>query len=169
MELIELFFSELNCCYRIVEKYFFRKDLAAWFAVKDAIVKGEREPATRNILYFTALIFQILAVQLQFLPPGTATANILGLKDLNACEGLSHKYSADGQDLMNMVGRQNSTITAVQYDLLRVFWLKSCSRGTAAWYSLGDAIRYESHLLFKGNLTVSEGKPKTRAYIYRLR
>jgi hypothetical protein len=168
-ELVELYFSELNCCYKIVERYFFGKDLAAWFAVKDAVAKGEREPATRDYLYFTALIFQLLAVQLQYLPPGSATANILGLKDLKACESLSHKYSSDGLELINMVGRQNSTITAIQYDLMRVFWLKSCSRGTAAWYSLGDAIRYESHLNVRIVLTFVQGKPKTKAYIYRLR
>jgi hypothetical protein len=164
-ELVELYLSELNCSYKIVERYFFGKDLAAWFAVKDAVAKGEREPATRDYLYFTALIFQILAIQLQYLPPGTATANILGLKDLKACETLSHKYSSDGQELINMVGRQNSTITAVQYDLMRVYWLKSCSRGTAAWYSLGDAIRYEILLSIRKILTSTQGKPKIKASI----
>ncbi|KAK9323502.1 fungal-specific transcription factor domain-containing protein [Lipomyces orientalis] len=47
---------------------------------------------------------------------------------------------------MAILGRHNSTVTAVQHDLLRALWLKNCSRATESWHSLGNAIRQAQEL-----------------------
>ncbi|KAK9241894.1 hypothetical protein V1506DRAFT_465493 [Lipomyces tetrasporus] len=47
---------------------------------------------------------------------------------------------------MDILGRHNSTVTAVQHDLMRALWLKNCSRATESWHSLGNAIRQAQEL-----------------------
>ncbi|KAK9350568.1 hypothetical protein V1505DRAFT_318406 [Lipomyces doorenjongii] len=47
---------------------------------------------------------------------------------------------------MAILGRHNSTVTAVQHDLMRALWLKNCSRATESWHSLGNAIRQAQEL-----------------------
>lgn len=143
MELIHLYLLQLNPYFKVVEKYYFDKDLSAWLAVRSSILRGEVEDISRDLQYFPCLLFQLLAVELQFLPPNTAAASILKLENLEASEILSHRYSSLGHELMALIGRQASSFVAIQHDFMRHFWFKSCSRGTMSWYSLGDAIRYD--------------------------
>jgi hypothetical protein len=142
MELIRSFFNGANWYFLILEKYYFNQLHSSWLAVSDIVLKkGNLESLSRDLQYFPALLFQVLAVALQFLPPGTASAEILHLKDTTACDRLSQEYSKTGMDIMDSLGRHDSTVTAVQHDLMRALWLKNCSRGTESWYSLGNAIR----------------------------
>jgi hypothetical protein len=96
---------------------------------------------SRDLQYFPALLFQVLAVALQFLPPGTSSARILQIEDVSARDILSQRYSTIGMEVVAILGRHNTTLTAIQHDLMRALWLKNCSRGMESWYSLGTAIR----------------------------
>jgi hypothetical protein len=141
-ELVNVFFSEANWYFGVLERHYFDKLHNSWHALSDAMPpKGEFGNILRDLQYFPALLFQVLAVALQYLPPNTASARVLHLKDPAACDRLSQEYSRLGMDIMALLGRHNSSPTAVQQDLMRALWLKNCSRGTESWYSLGDAIR----------------------------
>jgi Fungal specific transcription factor domain len=141
-ELVDVFFSEANWYFGVLERYYFDKLHNSWYAVSDAMApKGEFGNILRDLQYFPALLFQVLAVALQYLPPNTTSARVLHLEDPAACDRLSEEYSRLGVDIMALLGRHNSSLTAVQQDLMRALWLKNCSRGTESWYSLGDAIR----------------------------
>ena len=141
-ELVDVFFSEANWYFGVLDRYYFDKLHISWHAVSDAMPpKGEFGNILRDLQYFPALLFQVLAVALQYLPPNTASARVLHLEDPAACDRLSQEYSGLGMDIMALLGRHNSSLTAVQQDLMRALWLKNCSRGTESWYSLGDAIR----------------------------
>jgi hypothetical protein len=142
IELVGSFFTEANWYFLVLERYYFDKLHSSWLVVSDIVSKqGDLENLSPNLQYFPALLFQVLAVALQFLPPDTASARTLHLEDSTACDQLSEEYSRIGMDIMTLLGRHNSTLTAVQHDLMRALWLKNCSRGTESWYSLGNAIR----------------------------
>lgn len=142
MQLVTSYFTEANWYSLILERYYFDQLHGSWLAVSDTIFKGYNlESLSRDLQYFPALLFQILAVALQSLPPGTTCASTLHLEDTNSRDRLSQEYSKRGMDIMDSLGRHDSTITAVQHDLLRAKWLKNRSRGTESWYSLGTAIR----------------------------
>jgi len=146
-ELVDVFFSEANWYFGVLERHYFDKLHNSWHTVSGAMpTKGEFGNILRDLQYFPALLFQVLAVALQYLPPNTASARVLHLEDPAACDRLSQEYSRLGMDIMTLLGRHNSSLTAVQQDLMRALWLKNCSRGTESWYSLGDAIREDTLL-----------------------
>lgn len=90
-----------------------------------------------ELRYFPALLFQVIALSLQFLPP-----------DWDVLSGLSHElstsrtYSDLGDRLLYLLGRPGLNITAIQADFLRSSWLKNCGRAVEAWHTIGYAIRY---------------------------
>lgn len=141
-ELVGSFFSEVNWYLTVLEQYYFDKLLTSWHDMSCALSEqADPKDLSRDLQYFPALLFQTLAMALQFLPPNTNSAETLQLKDPTACDRLSQKYSNLGLGIMALLGRHSSTIVAVQHDLMRAAWLKCFSRGTEAWYSLGNAIR----------------------------
>ena len=142
VELVGIFFSEANSTARVLERYYFDRLHTSWLAISDNVSIGVGlGQASRDLVYFPALLFQVLAVALQYLPPDTTSARDLELKDSVTCDKLSQRYSMLSVEIMALLGRHDSALTAVQNDLVRALWLKNCSRGTEAWYVLGDAIR----------------------------
>ncbi|TEY87352.1 hypothetical protein BOTCAL_0003g00320 [Botryotinia calthae] len=141
-ELVDLFFSELHWYLKILEEHYFRNLLKSWQDIRSTLSgQSDLGSISRDLLYFPALLFQTLAVSLQFLPPDTEASKILHLKTLLDCDRLSHDYSKIGMEIMSLLGRHSSTITGVEHDLLKSGWLKNYSRGTEAWHLLGSAIR----------------------------
>ena len=136
--LVDVFFSEANWYFLVLERYYFNSLYSSWLADTHIYDIG-RLPLAEQC--FPALFFQVLAVALQFLPLNTAVSKVLHLQDYNACDRLSEKYSSAGAEIMQLLGRHKPTLTAVQADLMRAVWLKNCSRGTESWYSMADAIR----------------------------
>jgi hypothetical protein len=140
-ELVENFFSEANWFFLVLERYYFTNLHSSWLVLRNIASRGHLGNLPHELQYFLALLFQVLAVALQFLPPNTESSNVLDLENSRACDQLSQKYSKIGMEIMQLLGRHNSALTAVQHDLMRALWLKNCCRGTESWYSLGDAIR----------------------------
>ncbi|KAM3073368.1 hypothetical protein ACMFMG_004733 [Clarireedia jacksonii] len=146
-ELVDSFFVEANWCLNVIEEYYFRDHLRSWTEVRKTL-SGQFDLGTvsRDLQYFPALLFQILAISMQYLPPDTKTSKILNLNTLSDSDRLSHEYSKIAMELMSLMGRHNSTLTAVEHDLVRAAWLKNYSRGSESWYSLGSAIRQAQDL-----------------------
>src|SRR5699024_6624310 len=70
-ELIATFFSDVNWHYFIVEEYYFSDLFSRWYST------GTSQPTylssyelSQELRYFPCLLFQIVALSLQFLPPG---------------------------------------------------------------------------------------------------
>ncbi|TGO34296.1 hypothetical protein BHYA_0203g00010 [Botrytis hyacinthi] len=146
-ELIDLFFSELHWYLKILEEHYFRNLLKSWQDIRNTLSgQSDLGSISKDLLYFPALLFQTLAVSLQFLPPNTEASKTLHLNTLLDCDRLSHEYSKNGMEIMSLLGRHSSTITGVEHDLLKSGWLKNYSRGTEAWHLLGSAIRQAQDL-----------------------
>lgn len=149
-ELVGFYFSEVNWYYPILERYYFQKLKNSW-AEATRTGNGEMKQITlselpRDLVYFPALLFQVLAIGLQFAPPEALAPKILKVESVTASDLLSRTFSDKGMAIMNILGRYHTTLAAVQHDFLRALWLKDCGRGSESWHSLGNAVRQAQEL-----------------------
>lgn len=143
-QLVETYFSEANWYFAVLEKYYVEKLYGSWCALSDRSMidgHGQFTRLPRDLLHFPALLFQVLAVALQFAPPGMPYLQALGVDGFPRRDCLSYDFSTRGMEIVLLVGREDPTITTVQNGLMRALWLKNSSRGREAWHVLGDAIR----------------------------
>ncbi|OQE07215.1 hypothetical protein PENVUL_c014G08674 [Penicillium vulpinum] len=141
-ELIDIYFTEANWYFAVLEQYYFEKLYNSWCSLNDYSTEhGQAPDLPPDLLHFPALLFHVFAVSLQFLSPETNCSRALGVDSFTARDHLSSKYSTSGVDIARIMGALDPTITAVQNDLMRALWLKNCSRGREAWHALGSAIR----------------------------
>lgn len=141
-ELIEIYFSEANWYFAVLEKYYFEKLYSSWCSHSDDSMRnGQFGRLPRDLLHFPALIFQVLAVALQFTPPSKPYLQASGVDGFASRDSLSSDFSMRGMEIVHLVGRDEPTISTVQNDLMRALWLKNSSRGREAWQVLGGAIR----------------------------
>jgi hypothetical protein len=140
-----LYLSQVNWYYPIVESYYLNQLYDRWEETveksKNDLKQVNLKQLPRDILYFPALLFQIIAIGLQFAPPEAKAPGLLRVENLIASDRLSRQYSDKGMAIMNILGRYHTTLAAVQHDFLRCLWLKDCGRGSESWHSLGNAIR----------------------------
>jgi hypothetical protein len=138
-ELIAVFFSDVNWHYFIVEKFYFDDLFSRWYnANPTPVAYLTSDKLSHELRYFPGILFQVVALSLQFLPPGADILKKISSNEAN----LSQRYSELGMSLMELLGRRGSALTAVQASLLRASFLKNLGRGIDAWMILGDAIRY---------------------------
>lgn len=157
-ELLGTFFSDVNWHYFIVEKFYFNDLLSRWYNTETSqLTYLSSYEFSQELKYFPCLLFQIVALSLQFLPPGAAVWDFFKEE-----KNLSQKYSDMGMKLLEVLGGQGIALTAVQTSLLRASWLKNLGRGIEAWRSLGNAIRSNSPKKpsLKSCLTISLGRLK---------
>ena len=139
----------------IIERYYFDKLFNALNASSSTDPRSpmsECDPA--ELRCFPALMFQLLAVSLQFASLDTPASRSLNLSDSEAYDRLSEHYSNKGEELINSLEKRRANLASIMHDLLRVTWLKNCSRGVEAWYPLGTAIRFAPLLSYRLNESV---------------
>lgn len=140
-----VFFSEINWYYSLLERHYFDDLQRSWVdtsGYNDGV--SRRLPMKyipRDQLHFPALLFQIIAVALEFLPSDASALGLLSIRNDTARHRLSGHYSGKGMDIMDILGRFHATLTSVQQDLLRSVWLKVFGRGSESWHALGNAVR----------------------------
>ena len=151
--LLATFFTEVEWYFTIIDRPYFQLCRRAWteeyaqsnktqslaLADKKRVFDSEGSPA--ELLYFPAVLLQVLALALQFLPSHSPLRQLLDVRSLPASDRLSRVYSDAGAEVVSLLGRHNSTTSAILADLLRCAWLKNTGRGNEAWFSLGDAVR----------------------------
>jgi hypothetical protein len=138
--LVDLFFVEVNWHYFILERFYFEDLFSRWplGAETEPVSYLSREELFTELRYFSAVLFQLIALTLQFLPP-----DALDLAQLSANElATPQTYSDLGDELLSVLGRPGVALAAIQANFLRSSWLKNYGRGTEAWHALGHAIRF---------------------------
>ncbi|KAJ9483327.1 hypothetical protein VN97_g10084 [Penicillium thymicola] len=151
-ELIETFFSEANWYFAVLEKYYFEKLYASWSALSTHLMSNGQPGGLPHgglppdLLHFPALMFQVLAVALQFAPLDLPCLQSLGVDGFAARDRLSGEFSERGVAICRIIETGGPTLTTVQSDLMRALWLKNSSRGREAWHVLGAAIRMAQDL-----------------------
>lgn len=138
--LVDFFFHEVNWHYGILERFYFDSLLSRWppAGQKEAVSYLQIAELSMELRYFPSLLFQVIALALQFLP------NEWGILAKSSSTGIatSQTYSDLGDELLSRLGRPGFALAAVQADFLRSSWLKNCGRGIEAWHAVGHAIRY---------------------------
>ncbi|KIW35184.1 hypothetical protein, variant [Cladophialophora immunda] len=146
-EFLDTYFDRANWYFGILERYYFDEAYTAWQTHRPLLVgHSGLEILPRNLLHFPALLFQILAVALEFVEPDQPVAKLIEVQTLAARSRLSHRWSQKGAELMTYCGFENPSILAVQHELMRASWLKNSGRGRSAWHLLGSAIRLAQEL-----------------------
>ncbi|KAL7920077.1 fungal-specific transcription factor domain-containing protein [Trichoderma austrokoningii] len=142
--LVNLFFDEVNSHYFILERFYFNALFSQWpFKEKIETVKFlSSVQLSTELRYFPSLLFQVIALSLQFLPPDWDGFISASSSELST----SRTYSDFGDRLLYLLGRPGLAITAIQADFLRSSWLKNCGRAVEAWHAVGYAIRLAQEL-----------------------
>lgn len=140
-DLVEILFSEANWHFQILDQSFFVDLYQTWVQADLSRSSTSEQPASVELLFFPALLYQVLAVAVLFLPENAPARQNLSLWDLSAKTTLSNKYSRIGSHLADLFHQCNTMLVMVQHDLAKSLWLKANSKGLAAWQFLGRAIR----------------------------
>lgn len=138
--LVDFFFDEVNWHYFILERFYFDSLLTRWPPAEEVEAVNYLTSAelSMELRYFPALLFQVLALSLQFLP---TDCDIL-VKLRETIDFAPETYSDIGDELLSQLGRPGLALTAIQADFLRSSWLKNCGRGIESWHTVGSAIRF---------------------------
>ncbi|KAH7413241.1 hypothetical protein BKA64DRAFT_660589 [Cadophora sp. MPI-SDFR-AT-0126] len=137
-ELVSIYISDVHWIYGIIEPQYFYADLQEFrrFTSKTSR-SASMESMSATLKYFPAVLFQVLATVLQYLPRGCKLEQSLG----TTSQRLSLRYSNAGVEIIQLLGNRDNCITAVVHDLIRAAWLKNCGRGAQAWHALSDSVR----------------------------
>jgi len=144
-ELLIIFFQECNWFFGLLEPYCFRKLQRKIEAIEQDVSRNAQQMLTS--WSFTALLFQTLAVALQFLPAGATCIEALAIQNRATRDALSERYSNISSHIISIVSQTKTDITCVECLLLRAFWLKNSGRGKESWRALGNCVRYRVQVL----------------------
>ncbi|KAH0350556.1 hypothetical protein KCU83_g4806, partial [Aureobasidium melanogenum] len=139
------YFDEVHWRYNVGQRYYMNKQLDDWKAVVQSPA-SQQIGIDKNLPYFVAFSFQLLAVILQYMRPDREISRLLGATNSKSAAHMSWRYNDVASELMLMLGRHNGTITVVDYDLLRACWLKNNGRGIESWYAISDGVRQAQQL-----------------------
>lgn len=139
-ELLAIYFQECNWFFGLLEPHCLRKIQKEAEAVEHNVYPSAQQ--TFKCWRFTALLFQTLAVALQFLPSGTTCIYALGINNRTARDALSESYSNSASQIVSIAGQTSIDVVSVECSLLRAFWLKNAGRGKESWRELGCCVRY---------------------------
>ncbi|KAL6813001.1 hypothetical protein GGI42DRAFT_161612 [Trichoderma sp. SZMC 28013] len=142
--LVDFFFDEVNWHYFILERLYFNDLFSRWppKETPDPVKYLKSTELSTELRYFPSLLFQVIALSLQFLPPDWDVLPKPSLRGL----ATSRTYSDLGDELLHFLGRPGFAIAAVQADFLRSSWLKNCGRGVESWHAVGNSIRQAQEL-----------------------
>ncbi|KAH8801381.1 hypothetical protein F5884DRAFT_806443 [Xylogone sp. PMI_703] len=136
--ILEIFFSEVGWQYSLVDSTIFADRLNVFYKSSyDKIVKDQS--LSPESLSFPSLLFQMIALSLQFLPPDynpSLDALCMG----SSFDHLAEEYSNSGVAVSALFEKDKLNFVAVQASFLRVCWLKNAGRVTESWLLLGQTI-----------------------------
>ena len=141
-ELCDVFFGQANWYFSAIDKFYFDQAHRLWSQWWDASATAVEQEAFADNLCFPALLFQILAIAVQFTPPNSAVEQNTRRPNAPSLDELSKHFSDTGERILSTLRRHVQALTAIQADLMRCAWLKNCGRGSESWYALGNAVRY---------------------------
>lgn len=126
----------------MLDRYFFDDAYRKWLLISPTTTEVVNKGFAPDDLFFPALLQQILAIAIHFVPEQSILASSLRQLSMPSNDDLSRDYSDAGEAILDLLGRHHHSVVAVQADLMRCAWLKNSGQGSRAWYSLGSAIRY---------------------------
>ncbi len=140
--LLVTFFEEVNWHYSPVDKDFFMEQLQNWNKVSFSVLNRGPQDLPGDIRYFPALLFQVLALALQFQPPEyDPVLDSLKYVSEMSLDDLATDYSESGMAILTLLGKRDLNLVTIQTGFLRTSFLKNSGFITESWHSLGQTIR----------------------------
>ena len=141
-KLVDTYFREVNHQYSPLDEGIFRDLLTRWHGLSFSTLNKGPLQLPGDLQFFPALLFQVLALALQFQPLNYDQ----GLDSLKYAAGMSFDdlasdYSESGVSILNLLGKRHTTLVTVQSGFLRTAYLKNCGMVPESWHSLSQTIR----------------------------
>jgi hypothetical protein len=140
MILIDNYFVEYNWHYSLVDHNLFMNQLGIFYLALAAIKSGAQARFAADVLYFPALMFELIALSLRFLPLTYDRKLDVLLNGRSATEW-SKDYNNASAAIQDLLGKQSAGLISIQASFLRVVWLKVNSQITESWLALGEVVR----------------------------
>ena len=141
-ELLDYLFRDVHLTIMVLDEHCLRNLIGEWRSTPVEQYIGARPKSPESGLrYVPALLFQVLAQILYYLPPQHPAAKALNVINYADRARLSATYYLLGNKTKDILGRQSPTLCSVEYELISAIWLKDSSRGSEAWNRLSDAVR----------------------------
>ena len=161
-DLVTMYFQEVNLHYYPLDEGIFRELLQSWNGLSfQTLNKGPLE-LSGDLQFFPGLLFQILALALQFQPPDY-DPNLESLKYAAAMslDDLAADYSDSGSQILCLLGKRNTTLVAVQAGFLRTQFMKNCGLVPESWHNLSQTIRDAQEIGLHKEIFDYRRKPET--------
>lgn len=141
--LFKLFFGGINSIHSSLDEVKFREQLNRWDELgRDIVLNQSPESLPEELLHFPALLFQLLAVSLQYLPAlYHADLDKLKFCPSQTLDQLSAEYSDCAAALTLLVRHSRPSLVAIQQSLLKDWWLTNNGDLSQAWDHSGQTVR----------------------------
>jgi hypothetical protein len=136
------FFREVNHQYYPLDEGIFRDHLKNWNSLPFSTLNKGPVELSGDLQFFPALLFQCLALALQFQPlEYDPSLDSLKYAAGMSFDDLASDYSESGISIMALLGKRHTTLVTVQAGFLRTAFLKNCGMVPESWHSLSQTIR----------------------------
>ncbi|KAI0884876.1 uncharacterized protein GGS22DRAFT_164550 [Annulohypoxylon maeteangense] len=142
-QLADLYFQDINWQYFSIDEPVFRRLMEQWYSMPFNVLSTSGPQALDPMLRsFPALLFQMLASSLLYLPEGTEeTFESLKYTSNMTFEDLAFDYSESGVSILSLLGKRQMSIITVLSGWVRAAFLKYTGMVTEAWHQVGTSIR----------------------------
>jgi hypothetical protein len=131
-------YTNTNCS---LDEPIFREQLEQWWTAYDTILEQGPEHLSDDLRCFPALMFQILATSLQFLPPSyNNQLDELKFSALQSFYGLGVEYSECGVALSSLAFIKPSLV-GVQQRHMRVWWSVYAGDMMRGWHDTSQTMK----------------------------
>lgn len=141
-KLVTNYFQEVNYQYYPLDEGIFRDLLNSWNNLSFSTLNKGPLQLSGDLQFFPGLLFQILALALQFQPPDfDPSLDSLKYASAMSLDDLASDYSESGNRLVCLLGKRNITLVTVQAGFLRTQFMKNCGLIPESWHALSQTIR----------------------------
>ncbi|XDG02824.1 hypothetical protein ABKA04_002439 [Annulohypoxylon sp. FPYF3050] len=142
-QLADLYFRDINWQYFSIDEPVFRRLMEQWYSMPFNVLTTSGPQALDPMLRaFPALLFQMLASSLLYLPEETEeTFESLKYTSTMTFEDLAFDYSESGVSILSLLGKRQMSIITVLTGWVRAAFLKYTGMVTEAWHQVGTSIR----------------------------
>ncbi|XMA15605.1 hypothetical protein WAI453_008396 [Rhynchosporium graminicola] len=154
-KLIACYFREVNWQYSPLDEGTFRDQLKSWHSLSFSTLNKGPQELPPDLQFFPALLFQTLAMALQFQPVDyDQSLDSLKYAAGMSFDDLASDYSESGCQILCLLGKRHTTLVTVQAGFLRTAYLKNCGMVPESWHYLSQTIRDAQEVgLHKANIS----------------
>jgi hypothetical protein len=136
------FFDVVNPINSALDETMFREQLDYWWSdAYGMILDNGPGKLPEELRSFPALMFQVLAVALQFVPPSNTSLDELKFAPSQTFLELSREYFECGVAMAKLFARARPTLSGVQHSFMRDWWLINMGDLMEAWNHSGESVR----------------------------